>query len=328
MNSRKVIADIRQLLRKSKYKITAIVLVMAGFNGLLGGYGITPVQAIKAEEGWIRFTNNLTDMVKYDLSKNTNRISYIKQSNILLMAASGIAYFEQLGIDDRALIQSLQTQGITVVLGEAQGMPVKGWDSIQVIDFKPVKELYPNLDKEASTRIQEVYDILTAYYTTTADTQEEIEGDGVVFYPPFKESWWRDTITSHFGDRDSLEINSELNQVVMSDKHAGLDIGMGPGVEIYPIAEGRVIAAESLDWGLGNYITIAHKGYISTYGHCEELRVEEGDYVDGSKPIATVGSSGWSTGWHLHLEVLRQGKLIDPLSLYIDTSLLDPDKQN
>ncbi len=101
--------------------------------------------------------------------------------------------------------------------------------------------------------------------------------------------------------------------------HSGIDISMSGayGKNIIATRAGTVILS-SLEsesgTGYGNYIIIDHgDGYTSLYGHCSELLVSEGQTVSQGQIIAKVGSTGWSTGPHLHFEVRYNGSTVDPL---------------
>ncbi len=102
--------------------------------------------------------------------------------------------------------------------------------------------------------------------------------------------------------------------------HYGIDIadkGIG-GADIYAVQDGLVIAANNNGgWsnGLGNYVVIDHgNGYCTLYAHCYEVYVAAGDSVKRGDTIAAVGTTGWSTGNHLHFEIRKDGVAIDPLS--------------
>lgn len=89
--------------------------------------------------------------------------------------------------------------------------------------------------------------------------------------------------------------------------HSGIDIADSKGTPIYASNNGTVIRAET-DGSYGKYILIDHGGGIYTcYAHCSKLLVSEGDYVKKGTQIAEMGSTGRSTGSHLHFEV-REGK--------------------
>ncbi len=96
--------------------------------------------------------------------------------------------------------------------------------------------------------------------------------------------------------------------------HSGLDLSGPSGTPIHAAANGVVIRSQSGYGGYGRAVEIDHGYGISTlYGHCTALLVAEGDRVERGDLIATMGSSGRSTGSHLHFEVRLDGIPVDPL---------------
>ncbi|HEY5257748.1 MAG TPA: peptidoglycan DD-metalloendopeptidase family protein [Candidatus Baltobacteraceae bacterium] len=96
------------------------------------------------------------------------------------------------------------------------------------------------------------------------------------------------------------------------DFHPGLDIGVNVGTTVAAASSGTVIMAQ---WygGYGNYVLIDHGGGISTgYGHLSQIFVTVGQVVQRGQAIAASGNTGDSTGPHLHFEVRKHGKPIDP----------------
>jgi len=96
--------------------------------------------------------------------------------------------------------------------------------------------------------------------------------------------------------------------------HTGIDIAASRGASIVAAAAGKVILAE---WqtGYGNTVIIDHGGKIATlYGHADKILVKVGDEVKAGDTIAKVGSTGWSTGPHLHFEVIKDGQTQNPLN--------------
>ncbi|MEK6531447.1 MAG: peptidoglycan DD-metalloendopeptidase family protein [Deltaproteobacteria bacterium] len=94
--------------------------------------------------------------------------------------------------------------------------------------------------------------------------------------------------------------------------HHGMDIAAAEGSPIYPAAPGRVVFS-GLRPGYGNVVEVLHAdGTITRYAHNQKNLVSQGDSVTKSKPIAYVGSTGRSTGPHLHFEVLKDGSSVDP----------------
>ena len=95
--------------------------------------------------------------------------------------------------------------------------------------------------------------------------------------------------------------------------HGGIDIGGFMGQPIWAAKEGVVIMAR-VNGGYGNAIIIDHgNGLATLYGHQASFEVSEGDYVETGQHIGNVGSTGLSTGPHLHFEVRKNGSVIDPL---------------
>ncbi len=98
----------------------------------------------------------------------------------------------------------------------------------------------------------------------------------------------------------------------VSDFHQGTDIACGHGTPILASSGGKVIIAES-HWSYGNYLIIDHGGGISTlYAHCSSLAVSVGQTVTKGQTIAYVGSTGFSTGNHVHFEYRINGERQDP----------------
>ena len=94
--------------------------------------------------------------------------------------------------------------------------------------------------------------------------------------------------------------------------HGGLDIAAPKGTPVLSVARGRVVRA---DWSssYGNVVEIEHEGGVrSRYAHQDQLDVRVGDQVEAGEQIGVVGSTGRSTGNHLHLEVHRDGAAVDP----------------
>ncbi|MGN6693800.1 MAG: peptidoglycan DD-metalloendopeptidase family protein [Aquihabitans sp.] len=94
--------------------------------------------------------------------------------------------------------------------------------------------------------------------------------------------------------------------------HAGCDLGAGTGTEIHAAADGVVVVAE-VRGGYGNAVVIDHGHSLATlYGHTSRMLVKAGDVVKRGDVIALVGSTGLSTGPHLHFETRIKGLPIDP----------------
>lgn len=118
---------------------------------------------------------------------------------------------------------------------------------------------------------------------------------------------WSTHISSTFGERDNPTADGE-------EFHTGLDLAMPTGTEIRAAQDGVVTCAEISDTGYGNHVILQHDGGLSTlYGHCSELLVQGGQQVMRGDVIALVGSTGNSTGPHVHFEVMENGVEVDPV---------------
>ena len=100
--------------------------------------------------------------------------------------------------------------------------------------------------------------------------------------------------------------------------HAGVDFAGSQGSDVLAVASGVVVFADRRD-GYGKLIEVNHGNGISTrYGHHEKLLVKVGEIVKKGDVIGEMGSSGRSTGPHVHFEVLRNGRTIDPTRFVSD----------
>lgn len=122
---------------------------------------------------------------------------------------------------------------------------------------------------------------------------------------PVSKGW----ISSHFGmRRHPISGRRRL--------HTGLDIAANRGTPIKAIKSGTVIYS-GRKGGYGNTVEIKHSnGSISRYAHCQVTLVKRGQRVKSGQLIARVGSTGASTGPHLHLEIIEQGKRKNPMAYF------------
>jgi len=96
--------------------------------------------------------------------------------------------------------------------------------------------------------------------------------------------------------------------------HAGLDFAGAPGTRVLAVADG-VVSYAGRDRGYGKLVEITHGGgYVTRYAHNASVLVQPGQTVRRGDPIALMGSTGRSTGPHVHFEVLRGGRPVNPMS--------------
>ena len=119
-------------------------------------------------------------------------------------------------------------------------------------------------------------------------------------------------LTSRFGWRKHPIYKS-------SNYHPGIDIGASWGTPIKAAASGVVVFAGN-GGGYGNMVILKHKdGYFTVYAHASKIEVKRGSYVKQGQRIGRVGSTGLSTGSHLHFEVKRNRKVVNPLTALKET---------
>lgn len=120
-------------------------------------------------------------------------------------------------------------------------------------------------------------------------------------------------ISSNYGPRVSFRT---ANGARASSNHDGADFAARAGTPVRAVAGGRVRRA-NVNGGYGNYVEIEHPdGTVTGYGHLQGFNVKDGDVIARGQTIGAVGSTGNSTGPHLHLRAQRDGKSIDPAELF------------
>jgi len=134
--------------------------------------------------------------------------------------------------------------------------------------------------------------------------ERQFEADVALTGRPVRQGW----ISSPFGRRT----DPFTGQLAW---HSGIDFATGSaGADIVSVAAGVVTAAGDRD-GYGLAVDINHgNGYVTRYGHAEQILVEVGDIITKGQVIALVGSTGRSTGPHVHFEVYKHGRVVDPAS--------------
>lgn len=167
----------------------------------------------------------------------------------------------------------------------------------KVTEYQEKKAEEERLAKEAAEKAAQAARVRSFASSTTADSAPTGSLNGLALVIPVNGS-----ISSRFGSRSGSR----------SSVHTGLDISTPLGTGIRPIAPGTVTYA-GYKGSYGNLIIIDHgNGIQSYYAHCNELYVSVGQNVDSGSTIAAVGSTGNSTGPHLHLEIRINAQPVNP----------------
>lgn len=128
----------------------------------------------------------------------------------------------------------------------------------------------------------------------------------VAQYVPLGKPVWSYWVTSPYGGRPDPFNKKKA-------RHKGVDLASRTGNKIKSMAKGKVTRAEYAG-GYGNLVVVDHgNGFVTKYGHMNKIYVKKGQYVDVEDVLGEVGSTGRSTGPHLHYEVLFQGRNVDPM---------------
>jgi murein DD-endopeptidase MepM/ murein hydrolase activator NlpD len=117
--------------------------------------------------------------------------------------------------------------------------------------------------------------------------------------------------TSGFGSRKN-PFNSRRMEF-----HKGIDLGCRIGTKVHAARSGKVIFSGYED-GYGNLVVVEHEfGYKSYYGHLSKILVKNGDTVNTGSLLALSGNTGRSTGPHLHFEIRKNDRAINPMSFLV-----------
>ncbi|MEG6617480.1 peptidoglycan DD-metalloendopeptidase family protein [Peptococcaceae bacterium 1198_IL3148] len=195
---------------------------------------------------------------------------------------------------------------------DGQYDPYNPWDAI----FSAANYLKSNNFNEDPSKAIYRYNNSWLYVREVTATAERYNN---TIIPSGKGAWplppqFRD-ITSYFGYRYH-PVDKEWKN------HDGIDVAAPGGTAVYTAQPGKVISA-GWSGGYGYLVIVAHDdGSTSYYAHLSAILVSRGDEIDRTKPLGLVGSTGVSTGDHLHFEVRLGGRKIDPLP-WVDAAVND-----
>ena len=163
------------------------------------------------------------------------------------------------------------------------------------VPFSDFLSMLDQLDSELEDR-QEMLSVLEVLLMSRS-LRERVMPSG----KPVEEGW----LSSRYGKRSDPFTGKQ-------DFHKGLDFAGKKGADVLAVGDG-VVSWSGKRSGYGNLVEINHgNGYVTRYGHNQRHLVEVGDTVKKGQQVAMMGSSGRSTGPHVHFEVLRNGKRVDP----------------
>lgn len=213
----------------------------------------------------------------------------------------------------KALRESLQADQADLSSTKTTAESKKATLTTQKTDVESTLQDINKLEKEyladkaaVQAEMKQLQADIDAIYAATAGSGSDVDYSKTGFIYPIKGVTY---ISSYYGWR--------FNN---TDFHTGIDFPAACNTPIRASASGTVIykrtgAGYGRAWGYGNYIIIDHGGGYSTlYAHCNSIAVNVGDTVTKGQTVAYVGTTGWSTGYHLHFEIRVNGAYTNPLN--------------
>ena len=237
--------------------------------------------------------------------KYLSRISE-HDSTLLQTLADNIAELRELQQQMQVEKEDLADTKVTAESKKASLTSQKTEVESTLQDIKKMEQEYLADQAAIQKEMQQIQADIDAIYAAAAGSGSQVDYSGTGFIYPVKGYTY---ISSYYGWR--------FNN---TDYHTGVDFPAPANTPIRASASGTVIyvrtgAGYGRNWGYGNYLIVDHGGGFSTlYAHCTSIPVSVGDTVTKGQTIAYVGTTGWSTGYHLHFEIRRNGAHTNPLN--------------
>lgn len=266
-------------------------------------------------------------------NSDSNYLVYLMKSRTLAEFLRREEYVEKVTNYDKVLLNKYQQVLDEVTIARQKAEEKQREVTATKNSLKYEKEKLEQLSDEKTRQIK-IYQGLVAdnrqnvasYAAQIADQEKEVEailregrdkisqseksGDTVQIMPTNGEYAWplpvSGRITSTFGYRKAPTAGA-------SSYHKGVDIAVNTGTNVLACKEGKVVTA-AYSSSAGNYVAIYHGGGIySYYMHCSQLKTSVGKHVEKGQVIARSGSTGISTGPHLHFAMYKSGNYVNPM---------------
>ncbi|EHI57887.1 murein hydrolase activator EnvC family protein [Hungatella hathewayi] len=228
--------------------------------------------------------------VKKDIA---GREAVLEEEHAELMELKDATEIKRASVEELLKAKRSELEAFDVQISSAEGKISKYEQDIKDQEDR-IKKIEAEIKRKEEAAKKEAEAIGKKYNTTSIGN--------IKFIWPCPSS---SRITSEFGARESPTEGA-------STGHKGMDIGAASGSSIRAAAAGEVTIS-TYSYSAGNYIMINHGGGVSTvYMHCSQLLVSEGETVTQGQEIAKVGSTGVSTGPHLHFGIRVNGDYVNP----------------
>ncbi len=268
-----------KLLRKIFIQLIICLCIYMVINNIYNSQYVFTNDFINQIKGVLSYDTNFYDI--YDNSKNWIINFFVEDLEDIPDENNEL----EENIDQEITTDNGNIESIETVIVENSKDAIGGMENVseqnEIIQDEAITETI-----EEVILSQYEQDILTAQNTTT-------------FIKPLN-----GVITSVFGFR-------ETTNPIIPENHTGTDIAGNSGEKIIASTSGEVVLASS-EGGYGNHLKIQIGDVSVIYAHCSELLVKQGDYIVQGQEIATVGSTGNSTGPHLHFEIRVFERMVNP----------------
>ncbi len=257
------------------------------------------VEVILAAESMADVINSseyISQMTNYD----QNMLDALAETRASIADAELVLQNDLASVDELKTEQEEKQTTVNTLI-EAKNGEIAAFDSSISIQSDVVAQY--------EAQLKAIEDQIAAQAAALAASQAAANGGTQVTYSGGALLWpcpssYR--ITSGFGAREAPTAGA-------STYHKGIDIGVASGSPIIAVADGTVKIAQYSS-SAGNYIMIDHGGLVTVYMHNSSLAVSVGQQVKAGQVIAYSGSTGYSTGPHLHFGVIVNGQYVNPMS--------------
>ena len=236
--------------------------------------------------------------IKYMYERGeTSYLDMLLQSKSMLQLINRAEYIQKISEYDRRKMEEYEAAREAVAAREKQ----LNQEHERLLDFQEQTEAKQQSVETLLAKKNQELKNFESQIDTAQGQISEYERDIRFIWPCPASS----RITSGFGKRSSPTEGASVN-------HQGIDIGAASGSSVLAAASGTVVIA-TYSYSAGNYIMINHGGGVYTvYMHCSQLLASEGQSVMQGQTIAKVGSTGYSTGPHLHFGIRANGQYVNP----------------
>ena len=283
-------------MKKIKTFIGKLLVTCLALSLLLGLGSLSTSTTNASNDGLLQSRNSRLEneniKLKQEYEKLTLRLVELESYAYDIQEFDNAFYSQMLGVD-------YDTTGYHQYVNDTISFELKSRDSI----FSMVDD-----------RAFYAAEMLATQLTKLQETSHLFQNNknAILYYPTISPIKAKDfiNISSPYGFREH-----PIKKEVLF--HEGIDISAMPGTPVYSTAQGRIVKVLYSKYGFGNRVVIKHAyGFETLYAHLGNIKVKKGQWVNKNQLIGTVGSTGFSTGPHLHYEVHKNNNPRDPLGYF------------